>query len=174
MLKLIPVLDTQDLPAVLELYERAFPENERSPLDPMLEDDTGSAEILSAHTEVGYCGFICILQCNDIVHIIYFAVEEQFRGQGMGTQILEQIVQEYPGKRVIVDIEMPEEGVENNAQRIRRKAFYLRCGFLENDFSYNWRETNYTVLSKGGNLSHEEFRNFWKSLTTIMPQARIY
>ena len=174
MLNLIPAAESNDLTAILALYERAFPENERSPLDPMLEDTTGSAEILSVHSAFGYCGFICILKCSDIVHIIYFSVEEAFRGHGIGALILEQIRHRYPGKRVIVDIEQPDEAAENNAQRISRKMFYLRSGYQENEFSYNWRETDYTVLSQGGSITYKEFRQFWKDLIAVMPQASQY
>ena len=163
-----------DLEKVLALYERSFPENERSPLEPMLEDKTGSAEILSVHRDQTFCGFVCILKCDDLVHIIYFAVEETMRGQGTGSSILHLVQQRYPDMRIIVDIEQPKEYAENNAQRIRRKAFYLRCGYQENNFEYNWRETDYTVLSSGGGITHEEFRMFWKHLIEIMPQARIY
>ena len=173
MLTMAPV-SVSDLPAVLALYERAFPENERSPLDPMLEDQTGSAEILSVYQETLFCGFVSILKCDDLVHIIYFAVEESMRGRGIGSKILEEIQMQYPGKRIIVDIEQPDEFVENNAERISRKNFYLRCGYLRNDFEYHWRGTDYTILSRGGNITHEEFRQFWKHLTQIMPEARIY
>ena len=96
------------------------------------------------------------------------------RGQGTGSSILHLVQQRYPDMRIIVDVEQPKEYAENNAQRIRRKAFYLRCGYQENNFEYNWRETDYTVLSSGGGITHEEFRMFWKHLIEIMPQARIY
>ena len=160
----LSAVESQELPELLALYERAFPENERSSLEPMLEDCTGSAEILSGHLQDEFCGFVCLLKCGDLVHIIYFAVKESLRGQGTGTKILDLVQQRYPGKRIIVD----------NAQRISRKAFYLRCGYQENHFEYNWRETDYTVLSHGGSVTHEEFRMFWKHLTQIMPHAKIY
>ena len=173
MLK-ISAVNSTDLSAVLDLYERSFPENEKSPLDPMLEDRTGSAEILSAHLDDVFCGFVCILKCDDIVHIIYFAVEESMRGKGTGTGILQKVHERYPGMRIIVDIEQPTENAPNNEERISRKAFYLRCGYQENDFAYNWRDTDYTVLSQGGSITHEEFRLFWRNLRQIMPQAQIY
>ena len=170
----LSAVNTADLAKVLSLYERSFPENERSPLDPMIEDQTGSAEVLSVHQNDAFCGFVCILKCDDLVHIIYFAVEEAMRGQGTGSNILKLVQQSYPGMRIIVDIEQPKEYADHNAQRIRRKAFYLRCGYQENDFEYNWRETDYTVLSCGGSITHDEFRMFWRHLTQIMPKARIY
>lgn len=75
---------SQELPQLLALYERAFPANERKPLGYLWKDKTGHGKMLAAYAGTGLVGFVCLLEVNDIVHIIYFAVEEAMRGAGSG------------------------------------------------------------------------------------------
>lgn len=175
MLNLISTHDcSDDIPLIKTLYERAFPANERRPLGPLLDDTTGHSRVLSAHNEDGFCGFVSILEWSDIVHIIYFAVEETQRGHGLGSEILQAVHLENPHKRVIVDIEEPDEAVPNNAQRIKRKAFYLHNGYAETEIRYNWLGTDYVILSHGGGMTGEEFGQFWQALEKEMPGSEDY
>ena len=160
--------------AIAALYVRAFPANERRPLEPHFAGHGGHAAMLAAREDGAFCGFASLLLWQDIVHIIYFAVEEERRGNGLGSRILDGIQALYPGCRVIVDIEEPEETAANNPQRIRRKAFYLRNGYAENDIHYDWRGTDYTILSRGGGITDEEFGRFWEELTKLVPVFQSY
>lgn len=173
MLKLIPASQT-DIPMIRSLYTRAFPANERRPLGPLLDDTTGHSQVLSAYCEDGFCGFVCILEWADIVHIIYFAVEENLRGRGLGSEILRAVHQAGPQKRVIVDIEEPDSSAPNHEQRIKRKAFYLHNGYRETDIRYRWLGTDYVILSHGGNMTEEEFGRFWDALAAAMPGSEDY
>ncbi len=175
MLKLVSTHDRpHDIPKIKALYDRAFPANERRPLGPLLDDTTGHSKVLSAHNEDGFCGFVSILEWSDIVHIIYFAVEEDQRGRGLGSGILQAVHRENPQKRVIVDIEEPDEAVSNNVQRLKRKAFYLRNDYAETEIRYNWLGTDYVILSHGGGMTGEEFGQFWQALEREMPGSEDY
>lgn len=167
-------VNSKELPQLLALYERAFPVNERKPLDSLLQDETGHGKIQAAYAEGVFAGFICLLEVNDMVHIIYFAVEETMRGAGIGSQILQELARENPKKRIIADIEEPEPGADNHLQRITRKKFYLRNGYIENNIHYNWRGTNYTILSIGGAVTEAEFDQFWDDLVKEMPESENY
>lgn len=175
MLKLVNAKNAPaDIPAIGALNERAFPINERRPLGPLLRDNTGHASVLAAYEEDVFCGFACLLEWSDIVHIIYFAVMEELRRKGFGSQILQEIHLANPQKRVIVDIEQPDDSADNNEQRIKRKAFYLRNGYHEDDIHYDWRGIDYAILSHGGAVTQEEFWQFWKNLEREMPGSENY
>lgn len=160
--------------AIAALYVRAFPANERRPLEPLMESHGGHAAMLAAREDGAFCGFVSLLLWQDIAHIIYFAVEEEKRGNGLGGRILDTVQALYPGCRVIVDIEEPEEKAANNPQRIRRKAFYLRNGYAETNIHYDWRGTDYAILSRGGSITDEEFGQFWDELAKLEPVLRSY
>ena len=62
--------DSANINQINELYEFSFPENERRPLSPMLDDTSGFAEILAYYDADQFVGFACILNIRDISHII--------------------------------------------------------------------------------------------------------
>lgn len=175
MLTLINTRDrTEDMESIRALYNRAFPANERRPLGPLLEDTTGHSRVLSAHWKGAFCGFVCVLEWSDIVHIIYFAVEERMRGQGLGSGILQAVHLANPDKRVIVDIEEPADLAPNNGQRLQRKKFYLANGYRETEIRYPWLGTDYEILSYGGGMTEKEFGQFWAALEKEMPGSEDY
>lgn len=155
-----------------ELYQCAFPAEERRPLEPFFADRSGCAKISSAFSDDSFCGFLCTLRWKDLLHIIYFAVEENLRGKGLGSEILQMFHRENPGVRILVDIEDPLPSSENVAQRLRRKSFYLRNGYRENEIHYRWRTVDYTILSYGGPVTNEEFDAFWDAIIAAMPSLQ--
>ncbi len=164
----------KDEEAVRALYERAFPANERRPIGPLLRDRTGHAKVLAAREDDRFCGFVCTLEWDDMVHIIYFAVAETMRGRGIGSRILAEMRAANPGKRLLVDIERPDGSAGNNIQRLRRKSFYLRNGYEETEVRYVWREEDYVILSQGGKVTDSEFEQFWDALSKEMPGSEDY
>lgn len=98
-----------------------------------------SAEI--AETEKWKCGssksiqsfwdfFVCAVY-EEMVLIDYFAVMPSKRGRGVGSQALKLLADIYPEQYIFLEIEPENEKASNALQRIRRKKFYLRCGFQE-------------------------------------------
>ena len=49
----------------------------------------------------------------------------------MGSQALKLLADIYPEQYIFLEIEPENEKASNALQRIRRKKFYLRCGFQE-------------------------------------------
>ena len=146
---------------MISLYNRSFPENERKPLDPILDDPSSESEIYSIVDEGNFIGMVVLLNHDDITHIIYFAVEESMRCHGYGSRILQLVQERYPGNRILVDVESPDEHKANNLQRKKRIEFYLRNGFMKSEVTYSWIRENYQILVAGGNLNRREFSRFW-------------
>ena len=164
--------ETEETRPVRALYERAFPENERCEFERMVADTARGLEIPAFYEEGRFCGFACLLNCGDISHIIYFAVEESLRGRGMGGEILATVRREKPGQRLIVDVEAEAEGADNNPIRRRRKEFYRRNGYAETEVHYHWQGDDFEILSNGGPLTNEDFWNFWKVLGRTMDTSQ--
>ena len=139
-----------------------------------MTDQTGHAQVLAAMEEGEFRGFVCSLIQGDLLHIIYFAVTEDQRGRGLGSQILAAVREASPGMRLLVDIEAPDPTAENHLQRVRRQEFYLRNGYTETPVRYSWRGEDYIILSRGGNLTPEEFHRFWDDLSHSIFNAKRY
>ncbi|MBR6425705.1 MAG: GNAT family N-acetyltransferase [Oscillospiraceae bacterium] len=162
----------EELDQLQALYEAAFPENERRPLDSLLQDTSGCAKVLSVLQEQTFVGMVVTLAWKDLLHIIYFAVEESLRDQGLGSEILHSLRDAYPDMRILVDVEQPEPEAENYAQRLRRVAFYLRNGYSQTQVRYNWEDCDYCIYAQGGDVTEEEFWGFWRSVGKAMGISR--
>ena len=152
----------EELKRTKALYYRAFPKNERRSFPELVENRFGGTEVFCFYDEKTFVGMACLLNSPDISYIIYLAVDESLRGHGYGSKALELLHSSKPGKKMMVDIEVPDENAENAQQRIMRKKFYLRAGYEETPVKYKWRRENYEILSFGGQISEEEYDRFWK------------
>ncbi len=152
--------DFPELDRVKALLVRAFPANERVPMDVLL--DPQEREFWAFYDAERFCGFMNLLGYRDIWHIVYFAIEEELRGNGYGTLALRAVRRSHPTARIIADLEMVREGCANNAQRRSRRHFYEQNGYRPTAIRYAWRGEDYEILSSGGDVSEAEFEDFWR------------
>ena len=178
------------LPQVQALYESAFPANERIPMKQLLDDkikrefwaffddalrknhgEKGDIEIAAPLT---FCGFSNSISYGDITNIVYFAVVQELRSRGYGSQILQAIREKHPDSRIVVDIEVEEDSkdAEELERRNRRRDFYQRNGFDASPVEYHWQGEHYRLLSAGGTVTEKEFRDFWKEILKDIPGAK--
>ena len=149
------------LPELRALYERSFPANERRELTDLFSVFGDAHEMLVFVHEGRFAGFVSLLSLHDLTHILYLAIEDDLRGQGLGSEALRLIRAHKPTARILADLEDEVPGAANNAQRIRRMAFYRRGGYLPSSVRYAWRGEDYVMYVSGGELSSEEFEAFW-------------
>ena len=160
--------DSACFPALEELMNRAFPENERVPMEYLLRPGDGH-EMLAMMLCDTFAGFISLLTHGDICHILFFATEEGLRGQGLGARALGLLRERKPGLRIIADLEACVAAAPDLSMRRRRIAFYHRCGFEDTQVGYRWRGEDYVILSNGGSVTDEEFWDFWKAYDRPRP-----
>lgn len=173
MLSMKPISDTpEELKKAKTLYYRAFPKNERRAFPELVENRLGSTEVFCFYDEETFVGMACLLNTPTVSHIIYLAVDESLRGHGYGSKALELLHRSKPGKKIMVDIEVPDEQAENAEQRRMRKKFYLRAGYEETPVKYVWRQENYEILSFGGQISEAEYDGFWENLHAQAEQQK--
>ena len=151
-----------ELPAVLALYESAFPANERREPEEIIGSEGGPGELLAVKCGGELAGMLAVLTYRDITHILYFAVMPEMRDRGIGAAALAALRSRYPGQRIIADPERPEPYRPNIEQRLRRLAFYERCGYYPTEVKYTWRGEDYVIVSNGGAITEKEFGLFWK------------
>ena len=154
----------EELKKAKALYYRAFPKNERRSFPELVENRLGSTEVFCFYDGDTFVGMACLLNSPTISHIIYLAVDESLRGHGYGSRALELLHDSKRGKKIMVDIETPDEQAENAQQRQMRKRFYLKAGYAETPVKYEWRHENYEILSFGGQISKAEYDEFWEDL----------
>ena len=121
----------------LALYEAAVPASERKDFFFMTEGPLSpSYDLLVIETDTeSVAGLVILVSHGQFTLLDYLAVSPSLRGQGIGHAVLPQIrafcIATHPGAHLLLEIETPMPDCENNAQRLRRKAFYLSAGLCE-------------------------------------------
>ena len=144
MLKLVDLNQNKKyIQSVKALYNSAFPSAERMPFSILMHKSKGSNITFWAVVDDDkFKGLTYTVWYNDIVFIFYLAVAESERGNGIGTKILSLIKEQFPNCRLVLNIEALDEESDNNAERIRRREFYVKNGFF--GAGYNVKEYSVT------------------------------
>jgi len=90
-----------------------------------------------------------------------FGVYKEHRNQGYGTLFLEELINLYPDKQIILEVNKPNTSdAYENETRLRRIKFYQRCGFKlyeEVDFSI-FKHSMYLMALTKEPLSYEQIK----------------
>ena len=147
--------------AVLELYEEAFPEEEKKPVSMMLEmAQQGKTELLAIVEAESFVGLAINLFGKIDVLLDYFAISPECRNGGYGGRAVRALQERFAGKTYIFEIEKQDPEASNAEDRRRRKAFYLRNGLKETGVFANVYDTDFELLTPDGKLTYEKYEAF--------------
>ena len=144
---------------VSHLLVTSFPLSERPPVKYFfkgLEKDCNN--LYAFYDKDVLIGFTYIIIFKDICYIFFLAVSPELRNKGYGASILSYIKEEYKDYRILLCYEEINEKYKDNALRIRRKNFYQRNGFKDNEM----RNLEFGVIYESGyigksKVSYEEY-----------------
>lgn len=157
---------TTKLAEAKKLYLSAFPKEELLPWWVLrLMTLPKGAAITSYYTGDDFCGFTHTTITDEVVYVMFFAVQDELRGKGYGSAILEYLKQDNPGKPIILNVEPLDERAENAQQRIERLRFYKKNGFY--DTGYNIKEVGGTfrILSTSPILEPQSYLRAFHKLS---------
>ncbi len=125
-------IDREDFKSFYNLMSEAFPPIERRTLEnqrKLLENDLYN--IVGYKEEGKVIAFIASWEFENFNFIEHFAVDNFYRGNGIGSTILKQYLNNHKNKPVFLEVEYPEDNYSK-----RRIEFYKRLGFSLNDYEY--------------------------------------
>lgn len=152
------------------LYESAFPEEERRTMDAqerLFKNNNYHFDVFSQGDK--FVGFLLWWDFGGFRFIEHFATSESVRNRGFGGLILEGF-KKRSETRIILEVELPKSKIEQ-----RRIQFYQRIGFHLNHHFYE-----IPVLKEGGTtlqllimsfpnaISEKEVKNFSKHYHPIL------
>ena len=151
----------QSLSTIKEIYFNSFPAEERrqwSSIIQLLSQNNSPYNIYLIFANSSIVGFLSFWEFDNFCYIEHFAIDQSFRGQGIGSFALKKFLKQQ-NKPTILEVEPAQYG----AIAQRRIDFYQHCGFYaHHDFEYiqpsygdNLPEVPLMLMSAGvfGNLS---------------------
>lgn len=110
----------------VELYQSAFPEEERRPTKQWLQlnEENPYFQILLIEHEGKFAGIFAYWDFSDFIYVEHFATSPLLRGKGLGRDVMESFVKRHDGVPIILEVELPKTSIA-----LRRIGFYERQGF---------------------------------------------
>ena len=125
-----------------ELFEEAFPEQERPPFSSLRQRDAGKFHFLVAENGDDPVGILTYWTFDELVYVEHFAIDEDLRNQGLGKAVFLNFLSQQHDQ-VVLEIELP-----NNEEADHRLEFYASMGFFQNPQEYvqpSYHHDNRTV-----------------------------
>jgi ribosomal protein S18 acetylase RimI-like enzyme len=142
---------------IVKLYKREFPASERMPMFFMnLFAKRKSVRFVAFYDDEKFVGFAYLITHKTLTYLFFFAVKSSEHSKGYGSKILTFLRERYAHNRIVLVIEELSSAAENNAQRIRRRDFYIKNGYVPAGFRQITRYDNFDVYIIGGSVTKEE------------------
>ncbi|HJJ31676.1 MAG TPA: GNAT family N-acetyltransferase [Methanocorpusculum sp.] len=153
----------------ISLYHTAFPPDELIPEDYLFASlHMDGAAVAAYYADDLFVGFTYVIDAPHFLFLYFFAVNPELRSQGFGSEIIrEHLMKRYPGKPIVLNVEVPDETAENNALRLRRIAFYQRAGFVSLKYRLYDKRVLFNILSTSSELPIDEYEAFLKQVYAV-------
>lgn len=142
-------LSTKDFNQINALYHRAFPDDERAPMQMLLaKAKENKGAFYGIYDDEKWVGMVYIITYQQLSYVFYLAIDEKYRGQGYGSALLHYL-QKKLTYTLMLSIEEVDEKYDNYQQRYARKRFYLKNGMQEMNFHFREYGVRYEMLYYG-------------------------
>ena len=149
---------------IYRLYQAAFPDSEKKPFSMIVSMyKKGKSDVWYCEKAGRFAGLAITINGIDKILIDYLAVNEKRRGQGLGSDILQEMRQTYADKGVFLEIEVVDASAGNFEERKRRKQIYLANGMKEMNVFVELFGVDMELLGYECTLTFEEYREFYRT-----------
>lgn len=157
MIEYIPLSESGENHFAKELFESAFPENERPSFSRIKDREEENFHFLVASIDDEPIGILSYWEFEEFSYIEHFAIAKDVRNRGLGKAAILDFMMQHPNQ-VVLEAETP---VSEQAER--RLEFYTDLGFTQCSQEYwqpSYREQKLQVpmlLMTRYELDDEEF-----------------
>ena len=145
------------------LYRQAFPRAERKPFRMIRQMyRRGTTDVWCVERQGAFAGLAITINSPDLILLDYLAVAKDCRGCGVGTATLKQLQQIYQGKGLFLEIESTLKPSRDREMRLRRKEFYVNCGFRELGTTAKLFGVDMELLGIDCQLDFRGYKNFYR------------
>ena len=148
------------------LYIDAFPEDERPPAEMFFQTaNLDNDQLYGFYDEDSFVGFANVITYKDIVYLFFLAVTPKNRNKGYGSIILSILKEMYKNKVLTLCYEEIDNKYPDIELRKRRKNFYYRNGFKDNEMKTCEYGVNYETCYIGHHkVNFEDYLGLYRSV----------
>ena len=147
---------------VKDLFETAFPEDERPPFEMTLSFK--GSDFFAIYENKAFIGLADLVIYGETVYLFFFEIKEELRGKGYGSHVLQELFRRFPNKKVFLLAEEIDGDYEDLPLRKRRIGFYERNGFVLSDTRIKEFGVDYRLLYHGGVVDKKDFLATMRSI----------
>ena len=151
---------------VQKLYVSAFPREERPPVNMFFNTvKLPNDDLFGFYENETFIGFANVILYKDICYLFFFAITQENRSKGYGTKILQILKEMYKDKVLTLCYEEIDGKYKDIELRKRRKNFYYRNGFKDNEMKTCEYGVNYETCYIGSHkVNFEDYLGLYKSV----------
>lgn len=154
-----------DLNKVEALAIGAFPPEEYLPPSKLIEmAKEDGFDFYALYDGDIFVGFIAVRTYKQLAYLFFLAIDSNLRSNGYGSKAIRTLLELYPGKHQVVDMEMIDESARNNEQRMKRRSFYLRNGYLPTGHFLSYLGVDYEILCMDEDFDFRTFKEMMSML----------
>ena len=159
---------------IQNLYFTAFPKYEQMPwwLLRLLTIPRGAA-LTGYYDNDTFCGFTYTAATEQMLFVMFFAVQQEIRGKGYGSAVLELLKQNNPGKTILLNVELLDENAPNYAQRVQRFRFYEKNGFYDTGLNIDEVGGTFRVLASCREIDPKAYQRVFQNLSCGLWKPKI-
>ena len=122
----------KDYDKIKELYNTSFPKQEKmSKFLIWLMSFFGILKKTAYYDGNVFSGFVYVIEKKRLLYVLYLAVNNEIRGRGYGSQIINSVIEKYKDKTVFLIEEAKDKNADNLLQREKRISFYEKMEFMK-------------------------------------------
>lgn len=146
------------------LYDEAFPEYEQVEIQKLYK--LANKELIDinliAHDDQ-YTGLAVVFLNDDINLLSYFAIDPEYRGEGLGSKSLDVLLNSYDD--LMIEIESTkEQNASDIKTRKKRKNFYIKNGFYNMNEDINYFGTDMELMVTNEDASIYDYFNTYENI----------
>lgn len=152
---------------VIQLYKKAFTTVRHIPAWILrFNMRKGKNGFNALYIDNTWIGLIYSTEYNGVVLIHFLAISAALRSGGYGSKVMDSMKRMHAGKRIVLNIELLDKQEKNYSQRVKRKAFYEKNGFISSGYIVKDTSEALEMLIVGGSIRKEEIEAIYEDLLT--------
>lgn len=152
---------------VNEIYKKSFPKQERySTLEKMIK--TSNTELYCLVDKDTVIGFTYLIFYDDMIFILYLAINTNNRSNGYGSYLLKWCLDRYKDKIIYLNIEEVKKDSTDYEIRKKRLDFYLKNGFFLTEYLSKEGTIDFNILSNKEQIDINKYKMLDKAIAQIL------